>query len=180
MKRSFKRLAAASVTGAVIAPIPALMARPAGADICCNSDWATVAATLQQGSQQNEVGFWQDLIFSNGICPLTNDGKFGSQTFTDTKLFQEAVDGFTGSQVDGIAGVNTWHDTEYASYYIGGNHFNRLTYSGDYYSYYGGGPADAQLYFAHTGSSNWKFQQPESNTWYNATTALTQGSHNSC
>jgi hypothetical protein len=176
MKPRAKRMATAAAVTAAIAPIPALIAQPASADICCSFDWATVASTLQSGSQSNEVGFWQAILYSNFIC-ITNDGKFGTESYNDTKGWQQSLLGYTGGAVDGVVGFNTWRATEGAT----GPGGNRLQYDGSsHYHYYGGDASATELLWTGTGSAPWKYQQPGSGTWYSATSSLTVTSRKPC
>ena len=163
-------IVAAASTAAVVSPA---LTRAAAADIQ-GFDWATTAATLHSGASSNEVGFWQSILYSNVTCPLTNNGVFGSQTLGYTKGWQSGVLGYTGSAVDGVVGVHTWHDTQYAQG-PGGGRLQSL--GGGFWSYYGGGPDTSDLYKQTSGAQKWKFRQmnPQHNgPWYIATTSKTE------
>lgn len=62
-----------------------------------------MAVTLKYGSQGNDVKDLQNRLNANGY-QLSVDGKFGNQTLSAVKDYQQK----NGLSVDGIVGVNTW------------------------------------------------------------------------
>lgn len=62
-----------------------------------------MAGTLKYGSQGNDVKDLQNKLNANGY-QLSVDGKFGNQTLSAVKDYQQK----NGLSVDGIVGVNTW------------------------------------------------------------------------
>ncbi len=154
MNRLYATLAATGLSGAAVLAGPA---NSAFANVQ-GSRWSAAATTLNSGFSSNEVGFWQQLLFSMAPCFGPLDGIYGTLTKNTTKDFQQNLLHYTGAQVDGIVGWRTWDDTQYASYERVGHTYKRLSASGGgHYDYYGGSAYSDDFYWGGGAADIWKF-----------------------